>query len=98
MSIFDHAKICLKSLILLYNARKNFFKVCLVGTLNLCLKVPEKMPKNRDESDHSRVRKCQKTDKIRQSLNLTDFGQFLDVFFVGDDRIDFLTFASVQAS
>ena len=28
--------------------KKKFFKVCLVGTLNLCLKMPKKMQKTRD--------------------------------------------------
>ena len=41
--------------------QKKFFKVCLVGTLNLCLKEPEKMQKTRDESDHSELSKVQKT-------------------------------------
>ena len=43
--------------------KNNFFKVCLVGTLNLCLKMPKKMQKTRDESDHSRLRKLPKTAK-----------------------------------
>ena len=43
--------------------RKNFFKVCLVGTLNLCLKEPEKMQKTRNQSDHPRQRKRPKTLK-----------------------------------
>ena len=60
-----------------------------MGTLNLCLKVPEKMQKTRDESDHCRLRKRQKTAKNKPILHLTDFWQFLDVFFVGHDRIDF---------
>ena len=41
----------------LYKAKKNFFKICLVGTLNLCLRVPEKKQKTRDESDPSRLPK-----------------------------------------
>ena len=51
----------------LLKGQKNFFKVCLVGTLNLCLKVPEKMQKNRDESDHSGLRKLQKAAKKLQN-------------------------------
>ena len=43
--------------------KKNFFKVWVVGTLNLCLKVPKKMQNTRDESDHSKLRKRQKTAK-----------------------------------
>ena len=34
-----------------------FFKIWVVGTLNLCLKVPKKIHKTRDESDQSRLRK-----------------------------------------
>ena len=44
-----------------YMAKKNFFKVCLVGTLNLCLRVPDKIKKTRGESDPSRLRKLPKT-------------------------------------
>ena len=73
----------------LYKAKKNVFKVCLVGTLNLCLRVPEKMQKTRDESDPSRLRKLPKTAPKLQNLNLADFLQFLDVFSVGDDQINF---------
>ena len=72
---------------------KKIFKVCLVGTLKLCLKVPKKMQKTRDESDHSRLRKLQKPVENCQSLNLTKFLQFLDVFLVGDDRIDLHNFS-----
>ena len=35
-------------------------KYPLVGTLNLCLRMPKKMQKTRDESDHSRQRKLPK--------------------------------------
>ena len=42
----------------------NFLKVPLVSTLNLCFKMPKKMQKTRDESDHSRLRKLPKTDNI----------------------------------
>ena len=68
---------------------KKFFKVCLVGTLNLCLKVPKKMQKTRNQSDHPRLRKRPKTVKNRRHLNWVDFWQFLDVFSVWHDRIDF---------
>ena len=44
-------------------AKKNFFKVCLVGTLNLCLRLPDKMEKTRGESDSSKLRKLPKTTK-----------------------------------
>ena len=49
------------------NAKKKFFKVCLVGTLNLSLKVPKKMQKTRDESDHSRLRKLPKNAEKLQN-------------------------------
>ena len=49
-------------------AKKKFFKVCLLGTLSLCLKKPEKMQKARHESDHSWLRKLKKkTAKILQN-------------------------------
>ena len=41
-------------------------KVPLVGTLNLCLKMPEKMQKTRNESDHPGLRKRPKTGKNSQ--------------------------------
>ena len=60
---------------------KKFFKVCLVGTLNLCLKYPEKIQKTRDESDHSGLRKlqknCQKIAKLEFGRILPVFGRFL---------------------
>ena len=45
----------------LYRSKKKFTKVHLVGTLNLCLKMPEKMQKTRIESDHPGLRKRPKT-------------------------------------
>ena len=60
-----------------------------MGTLNLCQKMPDKMQKSRDEFDHSGLRKLKKTAKKLQNYNLADFCQFLDVFSVWDDRIDF---------
>ena len=48
---------------------KNIFKVCLVGTLNLCLKVPDKMQKTRGESDLSRLRKLPKIAKKTQNIS-----------------------------
>ena len=66
--------------------KKNFFKVCLVGTLNLCLKVPEKMQKTRDESDHSKLRKRQTNCKKWQNINLANFFYICSVW---DDLIDF---------
>ena len=44
----------------LHKTRIFFFKVCRVGTLNLCLKVPEQMQKTRNQFDHPRLRKRQK--------------------------------------
>ena len=53
----------LKLLNPLYKAKNNFFKAYLVGTLNLCLRVPDKVQKTRGESDPSRLRKLPKTTK-----------------------------------
>ena len=39
----------------MYKAKNNFFKVGLVGTLNLYPRVHDKMQKPRDESDLSRL-------------------------------------------
>ena len=47
---------------------KKFSKVCLVGTLNLCLKEPEKMQKTRNQSNHPRQKKRPKTGKNRTPL------------------------------
>ena len=66
--------------------KKNFFKVCLMDTLNLCLKLPKKMQKTKDDSDKSRLRKFPKTAKKNAKL---EFGHILDVFSVWDDQIDF---------
>ena len=49
---------------------KKILKVCLVGTLNLCLKAPKKTQKTRDESNYSRLRKRSKTAKKLQNQNL----------------------------
>ena len=40
-----------------------FLKVPHVGTLNLCLKIPEKMQKTRNDSDHPGLRNRPKTIK-----------------------------------
>ena len=53
--------------------KKKIFKVCLVSTLNLRLKVPEKMQKTRDECDHFRLRKRPKTAKNRQTFQFVSF-------------------------
>ena len=44
-------------------------KVCLVGTLNLCLRVPDKMQKTRGKSDPYRLRKLPKTAQKPQNMN-----------------------------
>ena len=59
---------------------KKIFKVCLVGTLNLCLKEPEKMQKTRNQSDHPIQRKRPKTGKILPNSNFAIFWQFFLVF------------------
>ena len=63
--------------------KKNFSKVCLVGTLNLYLKEPEKMQKTRNKSDHPRQRERQKTGKNWPNLYFDRFsvvfGRFLSL-------------------
>ena len=54
-------------------AGKKIFKVCLVGTLNLCHKEPEKALKTKNQSDHPKHRKHPKTGKNRPYSN---FGIF----------------------
>ena len=61
-------------------AEKNFFKVSLVGTLNLCIKAPEKKKKTRNQSDHPRQRKCSKSGKNRTNSDFAIFWQFWGVF------------------
>ena len=46
--------------------KKPFSKVCLVGTLNLCLRLPDK---TRGESDPARLRKLPKTAQKTQNMN-----------------------------
>ena len=65
----------------IWTPEKNENSKFTLGTLNLCLKLPKKMQKIIDESDHTRLRKL-------KSLNLTDIWQFSDVFLIGDDQID----------
>ena len=45
-----------------------------MGTLNLCLKMPEKMQKTRNESDHPVLRKRAKTGEKWPILILVIFG------------------------
>ena len=73
----------------LYRSKKKFPKVHLVGTLNLCLKMPEKMQKTRNESGHPVLRKPPKTIKNLPKSKLAIFHEFLDVFSAQDDRIHF---------
>ena len=47
-----------------------------MGTLDLCLRVPEKMQKTRDESDPNRLKKLPKTAPKPQNINLADFDSF----------------------
>ena len=66
----------------LYKAEIFFLKAWDVGTLNLCLKVPEKLQKTRDKCNHFRLKKQpitvkKKTKNIRICLILTVFGCFL---------------------
>ena len=51
-------------------SKSKVLKVPLVGTLNLCLKMPQKMQKTRNESDHPRLRKRPKTVKNRPNSNV----------------------------
>ena len=67
--------------------QKKFFQVCLVDTLNLCLKVPEKMQRleiNPIIPDRENV---QKLANICQILILQFFGSFFGVFSAQSDRI-----------
>ena len=67
--------------------KKKIFKVCLVGTLNLCLKEPEKMQKTRNKSDHPRQRKCPKTGKNLPNFNFAIHWQYFGVFSAKSDQI-----------
>ena len=55
-------------------------EVCLVGTLNLCLKEPEKVHKTRNQSDHPRQRKRPKTGKNLPNFNFAILWQFFFSF------------------
>ena len=63
------------------------FKVPFVGTLNLCLRMPDTKQKTRIQSDHHVMKKRPKTVEIMQSLILLNFWQFLNVFSAQEDRI-----------
>ena len=52
------------------------FKVPFVGTLNLCLKMPDTEHKTRTHSDHPGLKKRQKTDEKYQKKSIF-FGYFI---------------------
>ena len=58
-----------------------------MGTLNLCLKIPEKMQKTRNESDHAE--KLSKNHLELTKIKIGHFSQFLDVFSAQDGPINF---------
>ena len=63
-----------------------------MGTLSLCLKMPEKIQKTKNESDHPGLRKHQKPIENLPKSKLAIFHQFLDVFSAQDDWIHFSVF------
>ena len=65
------------------------FKVPLVGTLNLCLKMPNPEQKTRTQYDQHGLRNRPKTAEICKKLKIGIFHQFFDVFSAQDDRIEF---------
>ena len=74
------------------------FKVPFVGTINLCLKMPDTENKTRNQSDHQELRKHPKTAEICRVSKIGVFHQFFDVFSAQDGRIKFSSFALCQAS
>ena len=74
------------------------FKVPFVGTLNLCLRMPDTEQKTRVRSDHPGLRYGPKTAEKPPICISANFKQFLDVFSAQDDRIEFLSFSLCQAS
>ena len=56
------------------------FKVPFVGTLNLCLKMPDTEQKTRNQSDHQELRKRQKTAEICRVSKIDVFHHFFDIF------------------
>ena len=69
-----------------------------MGTLNLCLKMPEKMQKTRNESDHPGLRKRQKIVKNCQFGLYPVLATFWNFFSAQDERINFSSFACCQAT
>ena len=74
------------------------FKVPFVGTLNLCLKMPDTVQKTRTQSDQPGLRKHPETTEICKNSKIGIFHQFFDNFSAQDDRIEFWSFALCQAS
>ena len=74
------------------------FKVPFVGTLNLCLRMPDTKQKTRIQSDHPGLRKRPKTAEKPPIWISTNFEQFWDVFSAQEDQIEFWSFALCQAS
>ena len=68
---------CLKWPGHLYWSKIKFFKVHLVGTLNLCLKMLEMMQKTINASDHLGLRKRPKTGEKLSILILINILWFL---------------------
>ena len=69
------------------------FKVPFVGTLNLCLKMPDTEQKTRTQSNQHGLRKRPKTAEICKKSKICIFHQFFDVFSAQDDWIEFSSFA-----
>ena len=67
-----------------------FIKVPLVGTIHLCLKMPEKIQKTRIRS--SWTEKRSKNHKESPNSKFIIFHQLLEVFSAKDDQILFQTF------
>ena len=63
-----------------------------MGTLNLCLKMPDKMQKTRNESDYPGLRKHPKTGEKWSILILVNFLWSWDDFSAKDDRIHYFAF------
>ena len=78
--------------------KKNSSKVPFVGTLNLCLKMPDTMQKTRNWSDIPGLIKRSKTVENWVKSNFVLFQQFFYFFSSHDDQINFLSFAMCKAS
>ena len=69
-----------------------------MGTLNLCLGMPDTKQKTKIQSDLPELRKRPKTAENLPKSKLEVFQLFLDVFSAQDDLIEFWSFALCQAS